>query len=73
VALRRELVWEHVRVTPAEHGRHPRIVALGLVGTGPGFVVATATVDDGGIAVYRLRFTLWERAGRWLASDLREG
>ena len=64
---------ERVQVTPAQRVRHPRAVSLGVVGTTPGFVVATATVDDGGIAAYRLRFSLEERAGRWLVSDVEGG
>jgi hypothetical protein len=39
----------------------------------PGFVLATATVDDGGIAAYRLRFALQGRDGRWLVSSVQEG
>ena len=49
------------------------VVSLGVVGTTPGFVLATATVDDGGIAAYRLRFALREQGGRWLVSDVQEG
>src|ERR1019366_4922865 len=41
--------------------------------TTPGFVVATATIEDGGIAAYRLRFALREEGGRWLVSDVQEG
>jgi hypothetical protein len=73
LALRSALVRERVQVTPAERVCHPRVVSLGVVGTTPGFVVATATVDDGGIAAYRLRFSLEERAGRWLVSDVGDG
>ena len=72
-ALRSELMREHVHVTPAQRVRHPRVVSLGVVGTTPGFVVATATVDDGGVAAYRLRFSLRERAGRWLVSNVEDG
>ena len=72
-ALRSQLIRERVQVTPAQRVRHPRVVSLRVVGTTPGFVVATATVDDGGIAAYRLRFSLRERAGRWLVSNVEDG
>ncbi len=71
--LRSQLITQRAQVTPAERGRHPRVVSLAAVGTTPGFVVATATVDDGGIAAYRLRFTLQEQTGRWLVSGVQEG
>ena len=71
--LRSQLIAQRAQVTPAERGRHPRVVSLATVGTTPGFVVATATIEDGGIAAYRLRFTLQERAGRWLVSGVQEG
>jgi hypothetical protein len=64
--LRTQLTAERARVTPAERRRHPRVVSLATVGTTPGFVVATATIEDGGIAAYRLRFALRNRAaGGW--------
>ena len=72
-SLRSQLMRDRARVTPAERARYPRVVSLRVVGTWPGFVVATATVEDGGIAAYGLRFTLQERAGRWLASGVQEG
>ena len=72
-ALRGQLIRERAQVTPAQRVRHPRVVSLGVVGTTPGFVVATATVDDGGVAAYRLRFSLRERAGRWLVSNVEDG
>jgi hypothetical protein len=71
--LRSQLVTQRAQATPAERGRHPRIVSLATVGTMPGFVVATATIKDGGIAAYRLRFTLQEQADRWLVSSLQAG
>ena len=71
--LRSQLMRDRAQVTPVERARHPRVVSLGVVGTTPGFVVATATVEDGGIAAYRLRFTLREEGGRWLVSDVQEG
>jgi hypothetical protein len=71
--LRSQLVTQRAQATPAERGRQPRIVSLATVGTMPGFVVATATIKDGGIAAYRLRFTLQEQADRWLVSSLQAG
>ena len=72
-ALRSALVRERAQVTPAQRVRRPHAVSLRVVGTTPGFVVATAIVDDGGVAVYRLRFSLQERAGRWLVSNVEDG
>jgi len=72
-ALHSQLTTQRAQPTPAERGRHPRVVSLALVGTTPGFVVATATIEDGGIAAYRQRFTLREQAGRWLVSSVQEG
>jgi hypothetical protein len=71
--LRTQLTGERARVTPAERRRHPRVVLLGVIGMTPGFVLATATVDDGGIAAYRLRFTLREHDERWSVSSVQEG
>jgi hypothetical protein len=71
--LRSELITQRAQPTPAERRRHPRAVSLTTVGTTPGFVVATATIEDGGIAAYRQRFTLREQAGRWLVSSVQEG
>jgi hypothetical protein len=71
--LRSQLIAQRAQATPAERGRHPRVVSLATVGTTPGFVVATATIEDGGIAAYRLRFTLQEHADRWLVSSVQEG
>jgi hypothetical protein len=70
--LRSQLLRERAELTPAERRRQPRVVSLRAVGSTPGFVVATATVSDGGIAAYRLRFALQERAGRWLVSGVQE-
>jgi hypothetical protein len=71
--LRRQLMRDRAQVTPAERARHPRVVSLRVLGTTPGFVVATASVEDGGIAAYRLRFALREEGGRWLVSDVQQG
>jgi hypothetical protein len=72
-ALRSQLIRGRSPVTPIEHQRHPRLVSLHTIGTMPGFVVATATVRDGGIAAYRLRFSLREHSGRWLVGSVEEG
>ena len=71
--LRGQLVRERAHVTPAELQRHPRVVSLRVVGIMPGFVVATAAVADGGIAMYPLRFTLQRIAGRWSVSGVQAG
>jgi hypothetical protein len=71
--LRSQLIAQRAQSTPAERGRHPRDVSLATVGTTPGFVVATATIKDGGIAAYRLRFTLQEQADRWLVTSVQGG
>ena len=72
-ALRRQLAREHTHVTPAERQRHPRVVSLRLAGIMPDLVAATATVTDGGIAPYPLRFTLQRIAGRWSVSGVQAG
>jgi hypothetical protein len=72
-AFRRQLTAERARATPVERGLRPRVLVIGTVATTPGFVVATATIEDGGVATYRLRFMLRERAGRWLVSSVQEG
>jgi hypothetical protein len=71
--LRSQLMRDLAQVTPAERARHPRVVSLQVLGTSPGLVLATASVEDGGIAAYRLRFALREEGGRWLVGDVREG
>jgi hypothetical protein len=71
--LRSQLMRDRARVTPAERARHPRVVSLRVLGTNPGFVLATASVEDAGVAAYQLRFALREAGGRWLVSDVQEG
>jgi hypothetical protein len=63
-ALRRQLLRERARLTPAERRRRSRVVALQISGATPTSVVATAVIDDGGVAAYRLRFTLGWPLGR---------
>jgi hypothetical protein len=71
--LHSQLVREPAQMTPAERRRHPHVVSLRLVGIMPGFVAATAAVADGGIAMYPLRFTLQDIAGRWSVSGVLAG
>ncbi len=71
--MRSQLTRDRAQVTPAERARHPRVVSLRVLGTNPGFVLATASVEDRGIAAYRLRFALREEGGQWLMSDVQEG
>lgn len=72
-ALRGQLLRQRAQVTPVERRRRPRVVSLQLVGTTPLFVVATAVIDDGGVARYRVRFTLSRSADRWAVSGVEEG
>jgi hypothetical protein len=72
-ALRRQLLRQRAQLTPAERRQRPRVVSLQTVGTTPMFVVATAVIDDGGVATYRLRFTLQLDGGRWAVSGVEDG
>ncbi len=61
----------HVRITPAQRRRHPRLAGLTLTGQTPASVIATARVADGGVAAYPLTFTLQRTAhGGWVVGDL---
>jgi hypothetical protein len=71
--LRRQLLRQRARLTPVERRRRPRVLALQTIGTTPTFVVATAVIDDGGVAAYRLRFPLSRSVGRWAVSSVEEG
>jgi hypothetical protein len=73
LALRRQLGQRQSPITPVERHRHPRVVALQLIGTTPRFIVATATVDDGGISAYRVRFTLQRSEAGWAVTSVGEG
>jgi hypothetical protein len=73
LALRRQLLRQRAQLTPAERHRRPRVLSLQTVGTTPAFVVATAVIDDGGVAAYRLRFALEREAARWAVSSVEEG
>ncbi len=72
-ALRRRLLRQRAQLTPVERRRLPRAVSLQTIATTPLFVVATAVIDDGGVATYRLRFTLERRGGRWAVSSVEDG
>jgi hypothetical protein len=72
-ALRRGLLEQRAQLTPMERRRRPRVMSLQTIGTTPGFVVATAVIDDGSVATYRLRFTLQRRAAQWAVSSIEEG
>jgi hypothetical protein len=72
-ALGHQLVRERAQITPAERERHPRVVSLRVVQIMPGFVAAAAAVADGGIAMYPLRFTLQDSAGRWSVGSVLAG
>jgi hypothetical protein len=71
--LRLQLLRARAEVTPAEHGRHPRVVSLAVIGQAPNVVLATALVEDGGITAYALRITLQEGRSGWLASAVDGG
>ena len=72
-ALRRQLKRERVQVTPVERRRRPRVVTLTAVGQASGVVVATAIIEDGGIANYALRLTVRRTSRGWLVSRVDEG
>ncbi len=72
-ALRRQLRRERVQVTPVERRRRPRVVSLTALGQAPGIVVATALIDDGGIANYAMRLTVRRTSGGWLVSGVDGG
>ena len=72
-ALRSRLLRQRGVLTPVEHRRRPRVVSLQTIGTTPTFVVATAVIDDGGVATYPLRFTLEHGGGRWAVSSVEVG
>jgi hypothetical protein len=66
--LRADLAAHPARVTPAQHARHPRLVALSAVGRQPRDVLATATIADGSGVPYAIRLILERHHGRWLVS-----
>jgi len=68
LGLRLQLMRARAEVTPAENGRHPRVVSLAVVGQAPRVALAIALVEDGGVTAYALRITLQEGRSGWLAS-----
>jgi hypothetical protein len=72
-SLRRQLLRQRAQLTPVERRRRPRAASLQTIGTTPRFVVARAVIDDGGVAAYRLRFTLEHGGGRWAMSRVEAG
>ena len=72
-ALRRQLKRDHAQVTPVERRRRPRVVSLTALGQASGVVVATALVDDGGIANYAVRLTVRRTNRGWLVSHVGGG
>lgn len=71
--LGRQLRCDPAEVTPVDRRRRPKIVALQLTAGASGLVIATATIEDGGLTVYPLRFTLTKRSGSWMVDDLGGG
>lgn len=72
-ALHRRLRNERGLVAPVERWRHPRVVSLMETGQAHDVVLATALVDDGGIANYAIRITLRDTRSGWLVSALDSG
>lgn len=71
--LRHQLRCDGPEVTPVDRRRRPKVGAVQLSARRPGVVIATATIEDGGITVYPLRFTLIKQAGRWVVDDVAAG
>jgi hypothetical protein len=69
-AVGRELARNTPRIPPAQRDRTPRVVDLSVVGQAREAVIATASIDDGDVAVYPIVFTLDRRDGRWRVSRL---
>jgi hypothetical protein len=72
-ALRRQLRGQRALVAPAERRRNPRVISLVAAGQERGVALATALVNDGGIANYAVRLTLGETRSRWLVSAVDGG
>lgn len=58
------------RVPAAQRQRRPEVVDLRLVRQAPAAVLATASIDDGDLAVYPIVFALDRRDGRWIVARL---
>jgi hypothetical protein len=72
-ALHRRLRGHRALVAPVERRRHPHIVSLMATSQARGVVLATALVDDGGIANYAVGVTLREIRSGWVVSALDGG
>jgi hypothetical protein len=70
--LRRQL-RQRVLVTPAEQGRQPRVISLETSDQERGRVLATAIIDDGGIAFYAIRVTVRKAGSGWRVSAVDGG
>lgn len=58
------------RVPAAQRQRRPQVVDLRLVRQAPAAMLATASIDDGDLAVYPIVFALDRRGGRWIVARL---
>jgi hypothetical protein len=72
-ALHRRLRDQRALFAPVEQRRHPRVVSLMETGQAHDVVLATALVDDGGIANYAIRIKLRDTRSGWLVSALDGG
>jgi hypothetical protein len=72
-ALLRRLRGRRVLVAPVARLRHPRVISLVATAQAHGVALATALVDDGGIANYSVRVTLRETRSRWVVSAVDGG
>lgn len=69
-AVRRALRASVPRVPPGQRQRRPQVVDLRLVRQAPRAMLATASIDDGDLAVYPIVFALDRRDGRWVVARL---
>jgi len=69
-AVRRALRSSLPRVPAAQRLRRPRVVDLRLTRQADAAVLVTVSIDDGGVAIYPLVFTLDRRADTWVVSRL---
>jgi hypothetical protein len=71
--LRLQLTRMQAVITPVERRRHPRVFSLSAAGQPHGTVLATAFIDDGGVATYALEITLRGWRGGWLVTGVDGG
>lgn len=70
-AVRRALRASIPRIPAAQRQRRPRVIDRRLTRQSAAAILVTASIDDGGAAVYPIVFTLDRRPdGRWLVSRL---